>query len=121
MAEKEMHLPYYERRAYCSYKQIKVLQPQLDTPIEEYINIKIEEQERKLVGGALSLKRTLKAIDQLPHNGIMNDMIKLTHRNNKQKTGAQSTSAAPLGGGSDRNAQSAHAFAVGGWATGSNS
>ena len=42
-AAKEMHLPYYERRAYCSYKQIKVLQPQLDTPIEDYINIKIEE------------------------------------------------------------------------------
>ena len=25
MAEKEMHLPYWERRAYRSYKQIKVL------------------------------------------------------------------------------------------------
>ena len=74
-----MHLPYWERKAYRSYKQIKVLQPQLETPIEDYINIKIEEQERKLVGGALSLKRTLKAIDQLPHNGIMNDMIMMSH------------------------------------------
>ena len=27
MAENEMHLPYWERRAYRSYKQIKVLQP----------------------------------------------------------------------------------------------
>ena len=45
--------------------------------------------------GALSLKRNLKAIDQLPHNGIMNDMIKLTHSKRKAGLGAQSNSAAP--------------------------
>lgn len=42
-AKKEMHLPYWERTAYKSYKQIKVVQPQLETPINDYINIKIEE------------------------------------------------------------------------------
>ena len=81
-----MHLPYWERRAYRSYKQIKVLQPQLETPINDYINIKIEEQEKRLVHGALSLKKKLKAIDELPHNGIMSDMIKLTHKKSQAKS-----------------------------------
>jgi len=53
LERREMHLPYWERKEYRSYKQIKMLQPQLDTPIEEYIRIKIDEQERRLVGGAL--------------------------------------------------------------------
>lgn len=44
-----------------------------------------------LVGGALSLKKKLKAIDELPHNGIMSDMIKLTHKR-AVKGGQQSTS-----------------------------
>lgn len=39
----EMHLPYWERKAFCSYKQIKVLQPKLDTSIEDYVKIKIDE------------------------------------------------------------------------------
>jgi len=75
-------MPYWDRKAYRSYKQIKVLQPELTTKIEDYINIKIEEQEKRLVGGALSLKKNLKAIDGLPHNGIMSDMIKFTHKRN---------------------------------------
>jgi hypothetical protein len=77
-----MHLPYWDRKAYRSYKQIKVLQPELTTKIEDYINIKIEEQEKRLVSGALSLKKNLKAIDELPHNGIMSDMINFTHKRN---------------------------------------
>jgi hypothetical protein len=40
---KEMHLPFWERKAYCSYKQIKVLQPKLETSIEDYVKIKIDE------------------------------------------------------------------------------
>lgn len=44
-----------------------------------------------LVGGALSLKKKLKAIDELPHNGIMSDMIRLTHKR-AVKGGPQSTS-----------------------------
>lgn len=42
-AKKEMHLPFWERKEYCSYKQIKVLQPNLDTSIENYVNVKIDE------------------------------------------------------------------------------
>ena len=42
MLKKEMHLPYWERKSYRSYKQIKVLQPKIDTPIDEYIRVKIE-------------------------------------------------------------------------------
>ena len=45
-----------------------------------------------LVGGALSLKKKLKAIDELPHNGIMSDMIKLTHKRAVRGAGGQSTS-----------------------------
>ena len=33
MERKEMHLPYWERKAYRAYKEIKVLQPKLETPI----------------------------------------------------------------------------------------
>mmetsp|Transcript_30978 Transcript_30978/g.41086 ORF Transcript_30978/g.41086 Transcript_30978/m.41086 type:complete len:90 (+) Transcript_30978:698-967(+) len=73
-----MHLPYWDRKEYRSYKQIKVLQPKLETPIDDYIRIKIEEQERRLVSGALQLKKNLKATDELPHNGIMSDMITMT-------------------------------------------
>lgn len=61
--KKEMHLPYWERKSYCAYKEIKVLQPSITTSIEDYIKVKIDEQERSLVGGALSLKKKLKAID----------------------------------------------------------
>ena len=32
------------------------------------------------MSGAMLLKKNLKAIDELPHNGIMSDMIKLTHK-----------------------------------------
>lgn len=80
LEKKEMHLPYWERKEYRSYKQIKVLQPRLETSIEEYIRIKIDEQEKRLIGGALYLKKQLKATDELPHNGIMSDMIKFTHK-----------------------------------------
>ena len=80
MQRLEMHLPYWERKSYRSYKQIKVLQPKIETQMDEYIRIKIDEQEKRLVKGALSLKKNLKAIDKLPHNGIMSDMIKFTHR-----------------------------------------
>ena len=52
-----------------------MLQPNLNTGIEDYIKIKIDEQEKRLVGGAITLKKNLKAIDELPHNGIMSDMI----------------------------------------------
>ena len=31
------------------------------------------------MSGAMLLKKNLKAIDELPHNGIMSDMITLTH------------------------------------------
>ena len=41
----ELHLPYWERKAYRAYKQIKVVQPALDTSIQEYIDIKIDEKE----------------------------------------------------------------------------
>ena len=81
MERKEMHLPYWERKAYRAYKEIKVLQPKLETPIQAYINCKIDEQEKRLVSGAMELKKNLKAIDELPHNGIMSDMIKFTHNN----------------------------------------
>ena len=87
---REMHLPYWQRRSYRSYKQIKVLQPKLDTPIEDYIKIKIDEQERKLVGGALQLKKKLKAIDELPHNGIMSDMVSLVNKRSTRKTNSNS-------------------------------
>ena len=33
------------------------------------------------MSGAMLLKKNLKAIDELPHNGIMSDMITLTHNN----------------------------------------
>ena len=33
-----MHLPYWERKAYRAYKEIKVLQPKLETPIQAYID-----------------------------------------------------------------------------------
>ena len=59
-----MHLPYWERKNYRPYKQIKVLQPAISTSIEEYVQTKIEEQERNLVSGALSLKKKLKAIER---------------------------------------------------------
>ena len=42
-AKKEMHLPYWQRTAYKSYKQIKVVQPQLETPINDYIKIKFSK------------------------------------------------------------------------------
>ena len=74
---REMHLPYWERKEYRSYKHIKVLQPQIDTPIDEYIRIKIDEQEKRLISGSLQLKKNLKAVDTLPHNGIMSDMLKV--------------------------------------------
>ena len=38
MERKEMHLPYWERKAYRAYKEIKVLQPKLETPIQAYID-----------------------------------------------------------------------------------
>ena len=41
--EYEMSLPYWERKSFQSYKQIKVLQPQLETPVHEYMDIKIKE------------------------------------------------------------------------------
>ena len=63
-----------------------MVQPQLETPINDYINIKIDEQEKRLVNGALSLKKNLKAIDELPHNGIMSDMITLSHQRFKNTT-----------------------------------
>ena len=96
-AKKEMHLPYWERTAYKSYKQIKVVQPQLETPINDYINIKIEEQEKGLVSGALTLKKNLKAIDELPHNGIMSDMITLTHQRCKDKNSQPSLTIRNVG------------------------
>ena len=57
--------------------------------------MKIDEQERKLVGSALHLKKKLKAIDELPHNGIMADMIKLTHKrgNKHPRDGSIGTTA----------------------------
>ena len=85
LERKEMHLPYWQRKEYKSYKHIKVLQPKLETPIDDYIRIKIEEQERRLVSGALQLKKNLKATDELPHNGIMSDMI--TMRSKRQPGG----------------------------------
>ena len=41
--ENEMSKPYWERKNFHSYKQIKVLQPALETPVLEYIDIKIKE------------------------------------------------------------------------------
>ena len=38
-----MHLPYWERKEYKAYKQIKVLQPNLETPIQDYLRHKIDE------------------------------------------------------------------------------
>ena len=38
-----MSLPYWERKTFQAYKQIKVLQPQLQTPVHEYMDIKIKE------------------------------------------------------------------------------
>ena len=63
---------------------IKVLQPKLETPIQDYISIKIDDQERRLVNDALQLKKNLKAIDQLPHNGICTDMVRKTPTQGKQ-------------------------------------
>lgn len=114
MERKEMHLPYWERKAFRSYKQIKVLQPKINTEMDEYIKIKIEEQEKRLVTGALSLKKNLKAIDKLPHNGIMSDMIKFNHR--KPQKGGNSTSAVPIRGGTAASTE--HPLA---WTTQSNS
>ena len=54
---------------------IKVLQPQLDTTIHEYIEIKIDDQEKRLVTDALRLKKNLKAIDKLTHNAISTEMV----------------------------------------------
>lgn len=110
MERKEMHLPYWERKAFRSYKQIKVLQPKINTEMDEYIKIKIEEQERRLVTGALSLKKNLKAIDKLPHNGIMSDMIKFNHR--KSMKCNTSASAVPIRGGTAASAEHPVAWAT---------
>ena len=45
--EYEMSKPYWERKEFHSYKQIKVLQPQLETPVQEYMDIKIKEYSMK--------------------------------------------------------------------------
>ena len=68
-------MPYWERKNYKPYKMIKVLQPQLDTTIHEYIEIKIDDQEKRLVTDALRLKKNLKAIDKLTHNAISTEMV----------------------------------------------
>ena len=64
-ARREMHLPYWERQEYKAYKQIKVVQPKLDTPMQEFLRHKIDEQEAHLVNSALHLKKKLKANDEL--------------------------------------------------------
>ena len=40
-----------------------MLQPALETPVLEYVDIKIKEQEKRLVQSAISLKKNLKAVD----------------------------------------------------------
>ena len=69
-----MNKPYWERKNFQSYKQIKVLQPALETPVLEYIDIKIKEQEKRLISSAICLKKSLKAVDQLPDNAIQRDI-----------------------------------------------
>ena len=70
-----MSKPYWERKAFQTFKQIKVLQPNMQTTVHEYMDVKIKEQEKNLVTSALALKKNLQSIDQLPHNGIMSDMV----------------------------------------------
>lgn len=42
---------------------------------------------------ALLLKKNLKAIDNLPHNGIMSDMITFTHKSSKTQVGRQQSAS----------------------------
>ena len=49
------------------------------------------------MSGAMLLKKNLKAIDELPHNGIMSDMIKLTHKASLTSNRGLQQSEQPIG------------------------
>ena len=76
-----MHLPYWQRETYKSYKQIKMLHPKIDSTIEDYVVTKIDDQETKLVHEAMQLRINLKATGRLPSNGILPVKAKPFDRN----------------------------------------
>jgi hypothetical protein len=68
--DQELYLPYWERQAFKSYKQIKVIKPELHSSVNEYTERQIQSSEKNLVTQALHFKQKLKNIDAYPTNAI---------------------------------------------------
>lgn len=45
----QMNLPYWQRESYKAYKQIKHVQPKIDSTIQEFVKFKIQDSEERLV------------------------------------------------------------------------
>lgn len=67
----QMELPYWQRESYKTYKQIKHVQPKIDSTIQDYVKAKIFDSEERLLHDALQLRVHLKVIDDLPSNGVL--------------------------------------------------